>query len=168
VGPRRRNIALLRDRIPRASFARAGRGSARALGAYALAALCGCGGPPAHELSTQQLSQVVTAERPALQVCYNEALAKNPYRQDMHMQAIIEIAPSGRVSHVELSGGGGLPGMNACVRGAIARWRFPQAKDPTATVLPLVFHPEVKAPQPNLDMLREAFKQVGATPQTGP
>ncbi len=121
-----------------------------------------------HDLSTQQLSTVVVREQPTLKHCYDEALVTHPYKQEMRLEAQIHIAPSGKVTGVELHGGGGLPGMGACLRYAITRWRFPQAPDPTDTSLPLVFHPEVKPPQPNLDTLRQAFEAVGAQPAKHP
>jgi hypothetical protein len=118
-----------------------------------------CSSQP-HDLSTAELSAVVDAQRPALKQCYDQALERSPYKQDMRMDAIIEIAPTGRVKSVSLHGGGGLPGMNDCLRAAIKQWQFPRAKDATATSLPLVFHPEVKPAQPNLEPLKQAFKQV--------
>jgi hypothetical protein len=116
----------------------------------------------ADDLSTAELSAVVDAQRSALEQCYERALEQSPYKQEMRMDAIIEIAPSGRVTSVSLHGGGGLPGMNDCLRAAIEQWQFPHAKDSTATSLPLVFHPEVKPAQPNLEPLRQAFQQLGA------
>ncbi|MFI5306341.1 MAG: AgmX/PglI C-terminal domain-containing protein [Polyangiales bacterium] len=116
----------------------------------------------ASDLSTAELSAVVDAQRPALKQCYDHALERSPYKQDMRMDAIIEIAASGRVTSVALHGAGGLPGMNDCLRAAIKRWQFPRAKASTATSLPLVFHPDVKPAQPNLEPLKQAFQQLGA------
>jgi hypothetical protein len=122
-----------------------------------------CKGKP-NDLSTEQLSRVVEAQRPGLKRCYDTALEANPYKQEMRMQAVIHVAASGRVSSVKLQGGGGLPGMADCIRTAIRAWQFPSAKDPTDTSLPLIFHPEIAPPQPNLDTLRQALQQVGARP----
>jgi len=134
----------------------------RALCVFALWLLA-CSSRP-RDLSTAQLSAAVEAQRPALKQCYDQALEQSPYKQDMHMEAVIEIAPSGRVSSVSLRGGSGLPGMNDCLRAAIKQWQFPSAEDSTATSLPLVFHPEVKPAQPNLEPLKQAFQQLGASP----
>lgn len=94
------------------------------------------------DLSTQQLSQAVSQQQPTLKRCYDLALGTEPYRQDVRMQAVLEIAPSGSVRSVELTGSG-LPGMPDCIRKAIKTWRFPEARDATHTSLPLIFHPEV-------------------------
>ena len=120
-----------------------------------------CGGKP-QDLSTEQLSAVVAAERPSLKQCYDTALAQTPYKEEIRMQAVIHIQPSGGVSGIELEGGGGLPGMSDCIRTAIGRWRFPRAKDPTNTSLPLIFKPEVASPQPTAPLLDEVRKQLGA------
>jgi hypothetical protein len=111
---------------------------------------------------------VVDTQRPGLKRCYDTALEANPYKQEMRMQAVIHVAASGRVSSVTLRGGGGLPGMADCIRATIRGWQFPSAKDPTHTSLPLIFHPEIKPPQPNLDTLRQALQQIGARPSAAP
>lgn len=121
-------------------------------------ALCACGG--GEDLSTQQLSRVVNANRPALEQCYDAALEKHPYKQEMRLEAIIHVAPSGRVSSVELEGGEGLPGMGECLRAAIRGWTFPNADAATHTSLPLIFKPEVVKSQPDLDTVKEALRQV--------
>jgi hypothetical protein len=133
---------------------------ALAVGALALVA---CKGQP-HDLSTDELSRVVDAEQPALKRCYDAALASTPYRQEMRMEAVIEIAPSGRVLSVGLHGGGGLPGMADCIRNTIRQWQFPKAKDPTHTSLPIVFQPKVVSPGPSLETLEQAFRRVGPKP----
>jgi hypothetical protein len=114
------------------------------------------------DLSTEQLSAVVDAQRPSLKQCYDTALAQTPYTQEIRMQAMIDVQPSGKVSGVELEGGGGLPGMTECIRTAIAHWRFPKAKDPTSTSLPLIFKPEVAPPQPTAPLIEELRRQLGA------
>jgi hypothetical protein len=117
----------------------------------------GCGKP--QDLSTQQLSQVVDAERPSLKRCYDAALKEQPYRQEIRMEAVIHIAPAGHVTGVELEGG--LRGMAACLRKAIGAWRFPRARDATHTSLPLVFTPEITPPAPpNLEVLEDVLKGV--------
>jgi hypothetical protein len=117
-----------------------------------------CGEP--RDLSTAQLARVVEAQQPSLKVCYDAALAQHPYRQEMRLEAVIDIAPSGLVTSVELEGGGGLPGMVACLRKAIARWEFPRAPDATHASLPLIFKPEVKPAGPTLDDVQQALKQA--------
>jgi hypothetical protein len=120
-----------------------------------------CGGKP-QDLSTEQLSAVVEAQRPSLKQCYDTALAQTPYKEEIHMQAVIHVQPSGGVSGVELQGGGGLPGMSDCIRTAIGRWHFARAKDPTHTSLPLIFKPEPASPQPTAPLIEEVRKQLGA------
>jgi hypothetical protein len=112
-----------------------------------------------HDLSTEQLSRVVEANRPALKVCYDAALEKFPSKQEMHFDAILHIAPSGRVTSVEMPEGSGLPGMQDCLRAAIMQWRFPQAQAETATSLPLVFRPEVVKTQPTMDTLKDMLQK---------
>jgi hypothetical protein len=139
--------------------ARAGSCRLAAVLAWAGLAACNAG---RHDLSTEQLARAVDAQRPALKRCYDAALEQHPYKQEMRIEAIIHIAPSGKVSAVELEGGGGLPGMNACLRQAILTWTFPRAEDPTDTSLPLIFKPEVvKQQQPgNLDAIKQALEQL--------
>ena len=125
------------------------------------AALFACG--KVHDLSTEQLSRVVEQNRPALKTCYDDALEQHPYKQDMHMDAILHIAPSGQVASVDFQGGSGLPGMQDCLRKQIKAWQFPQAPDETATSLPLVFHPEVvKKLPPGMTTLGDLLKQEHA------
>jgi hypothetical protein len=118
------------------------------------------------DLSTEQLAAAVDAQRPSLKQCYDSALSKTPYKQEMRMQAVIHVQPSGAVSGVELTGGGGLPGMSDCIRAAIGRWRFPKAKDATDTSLPLIFKPEPAPPTPTAPLIEELRKQLGATRAT--
>lgn len=119
--------------------------------------VAGCG--QGHDLSTEQLSRVVEANRPALKVCYDAALDKFPSKQEMHFDAVLHIAPSGRVTKVEMPEGAGLPGMQDCLRAAIMHWRFPQAQTETATSLPLVFKPEVVRTQPSMDTLKDLLNK---------
>ena len=126
-----------------------------------------CSAVPA-DLSEAQLSAVVMRERPGLERCYHTALEKNPYVRDITMEAIIVVAPSGGVKSVELEGGGGLPGMSPCLLATIKSWRFPTAKDETATSLPIVFRPEVKEqadPAAVQEAVKQALDATGAKPQ---
>jgi hypothetical protein len=114
------------------------------------------------DLSTEQLSRVVEANRPALKVCYDAALEKYPTKREMHFDAVLHIAPSGQVTSVELPEQSGLPGMQDCLRAAIMRWQFPKAQAETATSLPLVFRPEVVKSQPSMDTLHELLQKKNA------
>ena len=128
--------------------------------------LVACGGPK-HDLSEQQLSRAVDAQRPSLERCYQDALDSSPYKQEIKMQAVIHIAPTGTVSSVEIDGSGGLPGMSPCLRKAIAAWRFPQAKDPTDTSLPLIFQPQVQKPKPDQAAVQEAVRSALSNAASG-
>lgn len=121
-------------------------------------ALGACGTASKHDLSEQQLSLAVEAQRPSLERCYQSALETSPYKQEIRMQAVIHIAPTGAVSGVELDGNGGLPGMSPCLKKAIASWHFPEAKDATHTSLPLIFQPHVQKPQPDQAAVQEAVR----------
>ena len=128
-----------------------------------LLVLSSCGKP--HDLSVEQLSHVVDAQRATLKPCYDAALKDHPYEHEMRMQAVIHVAPSGSVSQVEIEPGAGLPGMPECIKQTIARWRFPTAKDETHASLPLVFKPEVVpsgVPDlPRLDEILDLHRKQG-------
>jgi len=126
----------------------------------ALGLLLGACGGESRDLSTAQLAAVVEAKQPTLKVCYDAALKRHPYTQEMRLSAVIDIAPSGRVTSVDLEGGGGLPGMAPCIRKAIGGWQFPRAPDSTHASLPLIFKPEIKPSGPTLDEVQQALKQA--------
>ncbi len=94
------------------------------------------------DLSADQLSHVVEQNQPALKLCYDAALERNPYKYEVRIQAAIHIDASGRVSAVELDQDG-LPGMGKCLRETITSWVFPSAPDATHTGLPIIFQPKV-------------------------
>jgi hypothetical protein len=122
-----------------------------------------CGGPP-QDLSTAQLSQSVAVQQPTLKRCYDDALKKQSYDPELHMQATLHIAPDGSVTRVELAGGGGLSGMAPCIRDSIKRWRFPKARDATDTSLPLIFRRDPPKDGPNSVAAQEMLrKALGAT-----
>lgn len=146
-----------------APASRRSRSRAASLCAACLIACAACGRKP-QDLTTAQLSRVVDAERPTLKTCYDAALKEHPYQQEMRMQAVIHIWPDGRVSGVELEGGGGLPGMAECLRRNIGQWRFPAARDATHTSLPLIFRPEIVPQPPTLPPLGEILKLHGSKP----
>ena len=112
----------------------------RALACCGLLAAVACGGPK-QDLSEQQLSAAVDAQRPSLERCYQSA-------------------PTGAVSGVELEGQGGLPGMSPCIKQAISAWRFPEAKDATHTSLPLIFKPQVQKPQVDPAAMQRAVQDA--------
>ena len=116
--------------------------SARARLSLACMLSLACGSSDAKELTTEQLSAVVDAQREGLQACYQAALERTPYKSEVRMAANIFIRPSGEVDHVEIEESG-LKGMPDCLSKAIGQWRFPAAEAQTATNLPLVFTPEV-------------------------
>ncbi|MGD8863190.1 MAG: AgmX/PglI C-terminal domain-containing protein [Myxococcales bacterium] len=112
-------------------------------GCVAIVLLLGCAACSKDDLSTEQLSAVVDAKRPTLGACYDAALEKHPHKEEVQLEAVIHIEPSGGVSKVELDGENPLPGLDACLREAIGSWKFPKAPDATSTSLPLIFRPEV-------------------------
>jgi len=135
-------------------------------GAALAASLCqaACGGK-GDDLSTDQLSAVVTAQQPTLKRCYDAALERAPSAQELRMDAEIAIAPSGRVSSVEIDEGEvSLPGLGTCLRDAIRTWKFPQARETTHTALPLIFKPEVTPAGPTLDQVQEVLRDMGVPP----
>jgi len=126
-----------------------------------------CGGK-GEDLSTDQLSVVVTAQQPTLKRCYDAALERAPSAQELRMDAEIAIAPSGRVSSVEIDEGEvSLPGLATCLRDAIRSWKFPQAREATHTGLPLIFKPEVTPAGPTLDQVQQVLRDMGV-PQAHP
>jgi hypothetical protein len=132
---------------------------ASALVVPALFAAGACGGAK-RDLSEQQLSVAVAAQQPSLERCYQSALETSPYRQEIRMDAAIHIAPSGKVTAVDLDGSGGLPGMSPCLKQAIMSWRFPEAKDATHTSLPLIFKPQVTKAQPDQAAIQQAVREA--------
>jgi hypothetical protein len=119
-----------------------------------------CGGE-ARDLSTEQLSGVVAAQQPTLKRCYDVALERSPSAQELRLQAEIAIAPSGRVSSVEIDDGEvSLPGLSTCLREAISKWKFPQAREATHTGLPLIFKPEVVPSGPTLDDVQDVLRDI--------
>ena len=120
-------------------------------------AIAGCGGEPA-DLTTEQLSKVVTAQQPTLERCYDAELERQPTARELRIDAVIHIEPSGRVSSVGLDPGASPP-LQACLRDAIKRWQFPRAAAPTETSLPLIFRPQVVPSGPHSDEVHELLKQ---------
>ena len=104
---------------------------------FALTASCGGG----QDLTAEQLSAVVNEGRPALEECYQRSLDKSPKKDELRVQVIIHVEPSGAVSKVGLNLSDD-PALSDCVRGAIAAMRFPKAEVGTQASLPLIFRPE--------------------------
>jgi len=100
------------------------------------------------------MSEVVTREQPALEHCYQAGLDETPYDHEFQIQAVLRIAPDGRVTDVELDQTG-IAGLGNCVKKALRSWQFPQAQVETRAKLPLVFHPKVEhiqKPPPHLQL----------------
>ena len=93
------------------------------------------------DLDNAQLEAVIAEQRPSIQVCYQDALDREPYENEVRMQATLHVRNSGEVAQVQL-GEGGLPGMRPCLEQAIMKWRFPEAGDDTHASLPIIFQPE--------------------------
>lgn len=109
------------------------------------------------DLSTQQLSEVVTREQPTLEPCYQAGLERTPYEHEFRIEAKLSINPDGTVSKVELDQNG-LQGMGPCIDKTIRSWRFPEAKAATHASLPLIFRPKVVESLPDNVQIPPGFK----------
>ena len=79
--------------------------------------------------------------RPSIQFCFQTALDRRPHVDEVKMEAVIHVRPSGEVYEVDV-GEGGLTGMKPCLEQSIIKWRFPVVAGETHTRLPLVLRPE--------------------------
>lgn len=101
---------------------------------------CGaCGG--GQDLTAEQLSGVVEAGKPALEACYQRALDRSPKKEEVRLEVVIKVEPSGQVVDVTLGKGAG-PELSDCIRSAISGMQFPKAEASTHASLPLIFRPE--------------------------
>ena len=98
----------------------------------------GGGGP--RPLSGEQILPVVQAGQGGIQVCYNQARARD-FVADLSMRLTIQISPDGSVADVNLSSDDYVTSeLNDCIVGRVQRWQFPRASAASRVVLPFAFH----------------------------
>lgn len=92
-------------------------------------------------LSAGEIEGVVNRNKPSIsRRCWDPAFdASDGKTKSAKVTANVTISPSGSVSSVTASGGGGFPSLASCVQGSIAGWRFPPADGESHTVIPFSF-----------------------------
>ncbi len=91
-------------------------------------------------LNAQQLTSVVSRNRPGLQRCYETAIRGMGAPPAVRLDVDLTVGTSGMVTHVRARGND-VSGLVDCVQGAVRRWHFPNAGDSTQTSFPVVFQP---------------------------
>jgi hypothetical protein len=94
------------------------------------------------QLSADELSKVIMTKRLDLQRCYSTALRVAYGAPSVALDLEIQIGPSGTVTNVSATDG--LPGMKECIVQAVNSWRFPRAREATATRFPVKFAPGIE------------------------
>lgn len=89
-------------------------------------------------LDSKAVSSTVTQNKPRLQRCYERAIRGQQSPTAVRMNVLINVAPSGRVSSVDVSGGGP-GGLKECMEASIRRWRFPASSEGGPAKFPIVF-----------------------------
>jgi tRNA A-37 threonylcarbamoyl transferase component Bud32 len=90
-------------------------------------------------LTEQQLSDVIAAQLPSLQTCYESALqGRDPSEEPASLELELAIAARGEVTSVRTQGST-LAGLDACFERNAKTWQFPRASHPTQLRFPLVF-----------------------------
>lgn len=102
----------------------------------------GAGGAIPAALTPQQLTKVVQDNKTQLQRCYETALRAAGGKQEgaVKITVSVVVGTSGTTKSVNTQGDG-LGNMTECIRGAVKRWRFPQAGGDSEFAFPLVFQP---------------------------
>lgn len=88
---------------------------------------------PNTQLSSAQLSAVVSRGKSMLQRCYSGA------DQVLKFDVAMEVLPSGAVSSVQIEGA--QPEVDACVSRTVRTWQFPSALEATRTRFPVLLLP---------------------------
>ncbi|HTU62021.1 MAG TPA: protein kinase [Polyangiales bacterium] len=85
------------------------------------------------QLSSAQLSAVVTRSKSMLQRCYAGA------DRVLKLEVDMEVLPSGAVSSVQIDGDA--PGVDTCIARTVRGWQFPTALEATRTRFPVLLMP---------------------------
>ena len=96
--------------------------------------------PQGRGLDAQQLSGVVSRNRPQLQRCYENAIRGLGRPPTVRMDVEITVGMSGTVTAVRARGND-VGGLANCLEGSVRRWRFPSATNVSRTSFPVVFQP---------------------------
>ena len=91
-----------------------------------------------HAPGADEIGSVITKGRPAIEVCYQRALRRDPSLGHGKITVSITVGASGRVKSVEVDAPEALRPVEACVKAAVSRWAFPPSPETYATELPLV------------------------------
>jgi len=89
-------------------------------------------------LTQQQLSSVVSRNRPSLQRCYETAIRGMGEPPSVRLDVDVTVGLSGTVTRVSARGRD-VGGLRACVEAAVRRWRFPISGAASAVAFPVVF-----------------------------
>ena len=89
-------------------------------------------------LDSKAVSSTVTSQKPRLQRCYERAIRGQQSPPAVRMNVSLNVAPSGRVSSVNVSGNGP-GGLAECMEASIRRWRFPVSSEGGPAAFPVVF-----------------------------
>ena len=89
-------------------------------------------------LDSKAVSSTVTSQKPRLQRCYERAIRGQQSPPAVRMNVALNVAPSGRVSSVNVSGNGP-GGLAQCMEASIRRWRFPASSEGGPAAFPVVF-----------------------------
>lgn len=89
-------------------------------------------------LDSKAVSTTVTQNKPRLQRCYERAIRGQQSPTAVRMNVSLNVAPSGRVTTVDVSGGGP-GGLDQCMEASIRRWRFPASSEGGPAKFPIVF-----------------------------
>lgn len=87
-------------------------------------------------LDPRAASKVVTTGAPALVLCYERALKKNPalqYQAGVGAVLSITVKPQGQVDNADVRPNVD-KGMTECIRGAVMKWKFPAFQGDSVTI----------------------------------
>jgi hypothetical protein len=98
------------------------------------------GGSQPRPLTAQQILPVVSAGQSGIQLCYDQARARD-YVLDLSVRLTVEIAPDGSVRNASLTSGDYITGdLEGCILRRVKAWQFPRATATSRVVLPFAFH----------------------------
>jgi hypothetical protein len=87
----------------------------------------------------QEVSAVVSANRPAIKLCYQRALLGDKSLADGRVVLTLTIGISGKPKQLHVDGPPQFRQLEPCLRKVVASWVFPQASEEYGTQFPLVF-----------------------------